>query len=105
MEIRALLSDEGRNDASLSKPSRKAPAVNVDDVISRLKQQSREDAGKALGALPKKALEQICRSVGASSADAKKSKTDVIKKILWLQFDFTAGHDVLMQQKEPEKIQ
>ena len=65
--------------------------------ITELKQNSREQTKKQLESMKKPQIELIFRQLGGSSAESKKRKVDVIKRILWYLFDFSSEHDSLLK--------
>jgi hypothetical protein len=99
IEIRATLSYAKNDGALATKRMRAKIDVNVSEITAQLWQQPRDQANARLGKLSQKILARICRDVGGSSADAKKTKDDLIKKILWKVFDFDEGHNILIEKQ------
>jgi hypothetical protein len=79
-----------------SKPRRATKTLGAPNVsVEGLRLVGRAEAEQQLQAQPKKSIEDLFRTVGGSSTDAKRPKAELIGRILHRVFDFDAGQDLL----------
>lgn len=68
---------------------------NSETILESLKNSNREQAYTILKKLKQKEVSIIFTKLGGPSRDQKKKKDWLIERILWLQFDFKDGHNLL----------
>jgi hypothetical protein len=96
-EIRNMLRQEQPCDA---RPVCAENEPDIEQIVQDIKRQSKEQVIQRLDSLSKNLISKICRSLGGSCNDTKKTKEDIKKKIIFILFDFNAGHSILKNDNQ-----